>query len=214
MKGLQITCLVLAMLALTAQSIRHLYVKYFEATASVLDKYDKKPIDQDIQSAKSLAELVAQYDPLRKQADLLDAQLDKELQNIPEDKKWEHRSEFTDAHKKDYEPERKLRAAINDWESKANEIRELRIFWFFGLGLYVLGGALYFKSRWVGLSLLIAGVIEMIWWTSPSFRLGGTVAEFERLLNNRLLFSILSLALVLLAWWLRYRLVGRKTEHA
>ena len=74
---------------------------------------------------------------------------------------------------------------------------ELRYFWFSGLAFLIIGVFCYKRgSPWLGLTLLIAGFSEMIWATSPSFR-GGTQTEFDRLLTNKIIFSSLSLVLLL-----------------
>jgi hypothetical protein len=76
-----------------------------------------------------------------------------------------------------------------------------------GLGLFSVGALVYLKSPWLGLALVVPGVAEMIWWTSPNFRFMGTMPEFERLLNNKLIFTNLALALVVGAW-----IVARRIE--
>jgi hypothetical protein len=52
--------------------------------------------------------------------------------------------------------------------------------------------------EWAALALQILAFAEMIYWTSPS--LLGARAEFTRLLNYKLAFTGLSLALLLLSW--------------
>jgi cytosine/uracil/thiamine/allantoin permease len=94
----------------------------------------------------------------------------------------------------------KLREAINDWERKSNEIRELRYFWLVGF-LALLAGAWAFRrgSEWPGVALYFLAFSEMIWWTSPSFG-GGPEQEFTRLLDQKILFTVLALALLFATW--------------
>ena len=212
MKGLQKTFLILAVLTLSVQSVRHFYIKYIETTASVLDKFDEKDVEEEIEKADSLDELVAKYTPLRERKDQLDAIMEEEEKGKPEKERYDFRREFRREHKKEYEKTRKLRSAISDWEARSKEIRELRIFWAFGFGLFILGCIVYLKRQWLGMAFLIPGVIEMIWWTSPSFRMGGTVKEFERLLNNKLLFTGITFALVVMLW-LVYAYIHGKSKN-
>lgn len=211
MKGLQSTCLILAVLALSTQSVRHFYVKYFEQTASVLDRY-KEDVQKEIEQADSLDELLAKYDPAKTREDQLDNLLKEQEKAKPENEREAFRNEFRKAREKDYGTASKLRFAIQDWEAKSKEIRELRIFWAFGFGLLVLGGIVYLKSRWLGMAFVIPGVVEMIWWTSPSFHLAGAVKEFERLLNNKLVFTNVTLLLLLLAWVVAGYIDGKKSN--
>jgi hypothetical protein len=50
----------------------------------------------------------------------------------------------------------------------------------------------------LGLTLLISSFCEFIYWTSPTF-LGPNTHEFDRLLVQKLVFSIVVLALLLVA---------------
>jgi hypothetical protein len=51
-------------------------------------------------------------------------------------------------------------------------------------------------NRWFGLTLLIAAFAEFIYWTSPTF-LGANTREFDRLLGNKVAFSVVSLILLM-----------------
>ena len=63
---------------------------------------------------------------------------------------------------------------------------------------------MYWKmNRWVGMAFLAAGGTEMIWWTSPSIGWGHRIVEYERLLNNKIFFTNLSL-IVIIGTWLVY----------
>jgi len=46
MRKLRITLFVLALLALTTQATRHVYVRYLEPRISVLDKYDETDVEE------------------------------------------------------------------------------------------------------------------------------------------------------------------------
>ena len=199
MKALQITCIILVLSILLTQSGRHFYVKYLERTSSILDKY-KEDIKKEIEEAGSLEDLVTKYDPAKKRVDKLDALEEEQQKAMPEKDRETFRNEFQEQYKKEYARESELRSAILDWETKSNEIRELRIFWAFGFVLFILGCIIYLKLPWLGMAFVIPGIVEMIWWTSPSFQLSGTVREFERLLNNKIVFTNITLLLLITVW--------------
>jgi hypothetical protein len=62
------------------------------------------------------------------------------------------------------------------------------------------------KGRdWPGMAFIVPGIVEMIWWTSPSFGLAGSPLEFKRLLMNKLVFTLITLVLVIAAWVMQER---------
>ena len=201
MKALQTVVFVIAMLVLTTQAVRHVYVRFIEPRTSALDKYDLTETQKAIKSAESLDELLAQYEPARKQSDDLDLELKGLEENKTRDEIAVIREKFRDQPKEEYKRESDLKKAVQDWEEKSQEILELRVFWAFGFALLLLGTLLFTWGRdWVGMSLVIPGMIEMIWWTCPSFRFAGSPLEFDRLLINKLVFTLVTMAL-LIGWW-------------
>ncbi len=216
MKVLQIICLLVVMLVLTTQSVRHVYVMYFESTASVLHKYDKdtEELRKQIEKAGTLAELDAMYAPARKITEALDAQLRETRAQMPKDERSDFENSFRNLHEKEYQRESMLREAISDWEGRTEQIRELRVFWAFGLGIFVIGGLVYLRAPWLGMSLLIPGVVEMIWWSSPSFRFAGSPLEFERLLFNKLVFTNITLVLFIAGWLVLSALTKKRAASA
>jgi len=185
MKSLLKTLFIIAFLILITQTIRHGYQRWFRPTISVLDRFEET-LKGDIKKAKSLDELVRKYEDVHKK--VTDYEADKANPIIEPHEKREkepYKSEFT------------VKEAINDWEAKSREIHELRFYWTCGLLLVILGYLVFFKrNRWAGISLLIAGFAEIIYWTSPSFIRESSV-EFERLLTNKFIFSVLSFILLL-----------------
>jgi hypothetical protein len=184
MKALQTTLFVVTALILSTQTVRHVYVRYLEPTRSVLDSYEP-PVTADIKKANSLDELVKLYDEAYNKVKAADAQ--------PKDPT----TVSAKIEEEPYKSERLLKEAIRDWESKTKEVFELRYFWLSGAAFLIIGFLCYKKVfPWLGLTLLIAGFSEMIWATSPSFR-GGSQTEFDRLLTNKIIFSSISLVLLL-----------------
>src|SRR5215510_13656452 len=212
MRGLEKTIMILAFLALLSQTIRHAYMLWFESRESVLDKYEK-PRKGEIEAAKSLDELMRRYEPIRKQVDQLREERAK-AGNAPETEGPRGKMRpLEDTEIEPFKSEHELRQAINEWEEKANEIHELRFFWTVGLVFLILGMVIYRKlNRWLGLTLIIAGLSEFIYWTSPTF-FGGT-HEFDRLLWNKLLLTIVSLILLLLVIWFNRVFADQETSAA
>lgn len=185
MKPLLKTLAILAFVALVVQTVRHAYMLWFEPRGSVLDKYDQ-PVRSEIGSAASLDELLRRYDPVRKQVDELS--------------KTNPRPAYEQAEKEPFKTEQTLRQAITEWEEKSKEIRAIRLYCLIAAALFVLGLLAYQKlNRWLGIALLIAAFSEFIYWTSPTFI--GATREVDRLLANKLVLSIVSLALLAGVIW-------------
>ena len=186
MNALQKTLAIIALLALVSQTVRHTYLLWLEPRASVLDKYDQ-PLKNEITRAASLDELLRRYEPVRKQADSARAEAEKsgKKPGYVEERETEP-----------FKSEIALHDAISDWEQKSKEIHGLRFYWFVGLALSFIGLLIYKTfNRWLGFTLLIAGFAEFIYWTSPTF-LGASTREFDRLLVNKLAYSVISLVLL------------------
>jgi hypothetical protein len=185
MKPLLKTLAILAFVALVVQTVRHAYMLWFEPRGSVLDQYDQ-PAKSEIGSAASLDELLRQYDPVRKQVDELS--------------KTSSTPAYEQTQKEPCKTEQALRLAISEWEERSKEIRAIRFYCLVAAVLFVLGLFAYKKiNRWLGLTLLIAAFSEFIYWTSPTFI--GATREFDRLLVNKLVLSIVALALLVGAIW-------------
>jgi hypothetical protein len=189
-KALKKTLAIVALLFLTAQTIRHAYLLWFEPRGSVLDKYDQ-PLEGQISGAASLEELVKRYDQVRKEVDLARLEAAKAGKEV---------SYGDESRLEPYKSENTLRDAIKEWESKAKDIHALRFYWFIAFALFVCGFLAYKKlNRWLGLTFLIAAFSEFIYWTSPTF-VGGT-REFDKLLGNKFVFSVMSLILLVVVIW-------------
>lgn len=190
MRTFERVLLIFALLLLNVFTARHVYRRWIEPRGSVLDEF-QKPVEKTIKKAKSLESLVGEYREAKKAADSL---------------RKEHEDDNGDAWKASdiLENETQLEEAIRDWEGKKREVYELRVYCCFGL-LTILAGTLLhlYKSKWLGLGLLVTGFSEMIYWTCPSWR-GGTELEYDRLLLNKMAFSFLAIvALLGVAWLLK-----------
>ena len=198
MRRLKLIIFILAFLCLSAQLIRHVYVRWVEDQNSVLHKYEQS-VQQEIRSATSLQALEKRYAAEVKKAREEAAKAPKTRTVTAENSRGT--TEAQDPADQSMEV-LALRNAIQDWEQKSNQIRELRFYWACGLLAVALAALCHWRGfQWAAMPLLILGFLEMEWWTSPSF-LGGAQQEFTRLLDNKILFTALSLV-VLFACWLR-----------
>src|SRR3972149_8581129 len=141
MKALKLTVFLLAVLVLTTQFARHIYVRYLEPRGSVLDKFEQTETKKAIKGATSLDELVSRYDVAKKRVDELDKQKKKSEANMSRDNRDVFRDKFGDEHKEDYERESDLKRAVQEWEKRSEETYELRVFWLFGFA-FLLAGAI------------------------------------------------------------------------
>lgn len=199
MKKLQITLFLLASLVLLTQTVRHVHLYFFElsSNASALDPFESNyQIKKEVTEERSTKVLVAEFGVT--QAKIKELEKDKTKEELEELKKTE--SDL-------YEKNSRLRSEVEDRERRLREIRDLWIFCAAGLGFILLGGVFYLKQAvWMGLSLILAGFAELIWWSSPSFSGGGANAEYELLLLNKIVISLISLGLLYLAWYFQARL--------
>jgi hypothetical protein len=201
--ALQKTLAIIALLVLVSQTIRHTYLLWVEPRGSVLDRYDQ-PLKNEITAATSLDELLRRYEPVRKQVDSARAEAAKSGNKIG----YEQEKEM-----EPFKSESALHDAITDWEQKSKEIHGLRFYWFIGLALSAVGLVIYKTfNRWLGFTLLIAGFAEFIYWTSPTF-LGASTREFDRLLLNKLAYSVISLVLVVAVIFM-LDIFSQKREHS
>src|SRR5215472_1529607 len=202
MNALQKTLAIVAFLALASQTVRHAYRLWLEPRGSSLDKYDL-PLKDEIGGATSLEELLRRYDKIRKEVD----EKRQELEKVDA----KDRPYINELQTEPYKSEHALRDAITQWEKESQEIYQLRFYWLVAFVFLVLGVITYKKtSRWLGLTLLMVAFSEFIYWTSPTF-LGSGVREFDRLLLNKLVFTILSLLLLITVIW-RHGVFAEKAE--
>lgn len=193
MRTLQKVLAIVALVVLVAQSVRHTYIRWLEPRTSVLDRYER-PLKSEITAAKSLEELVARYEPLRKQAE--EARKQRQTQKGSPGVLDENELGALS-------PEYEVRLAIQDWETKAKELNGVLYYCVVGLVLLAVGIATFrWGNIWMGLALEISAFSEFIYWTSPTF-FGSAGSEFDRLLSYKLFFSVAALALLFLVVWLQ-----------
>jgi hypothetical protein len=148
-----------ALLHVTVQSFRHVFVLLVEPRTSVLDKYE--PGEREVAEAETLDALVVRYDEARTRVEAWEK--GKTPDEIHE-RQWVERKE-------PYLTAERLKAAIETWEEHHRQIRELNFYWWGGLACLLAGlGAYYRWHPLLGFAFFVIGFAEMIYWTSPTIR--------------------------------------------
>lgn len=187
MRGFQLTVLVIVLATLCAQGVHFVYYKFFYPRESILDD----ATDKQIQTAQSLDELFEEYQLSVEAFEKAEAEA---MQS-------EDRDNYQRRNNKAYQEMDKLRRAINSWETRERDYKRLWFQWIAGLFLFGGGCLLARVNRpWLGMALIVAGLSEMIWWSSPTFRSIGSEIEFDRLMNAKLLLTFVTIAIVSAAW--------------
>ena len=181
--------LFVAITALTAQTVRHAYLLWFQPQRSVLEKYNPDAQNK-IKNADSLETLEKEYALAKEKVTKADEEIKESGRKV---------NRYSD---EPFKTEKLLKTAITQWERRSEEIGKARFSWFCGLGIVLAGLLLTFKWQWFGLSFIVSGLAQMIWWVSPSFSFNEASAEYQRMLQNKFTLSLITLALILLLWFL------------
>lgn len=197
MKPVVIVTLIIAISALTAQTLRHAYLRWLQNQDSVLEKYNPTFKDK-IKNAESLESLEKEYAKTHEDVKKADEEIKKSKRNV---------NRFRD---EPFKSEKELEGAIKSWERRSEEIRKTRFFWICGLVMTVAGAILFIKFMWLGFSFIVAGLTQMIWWVSPSFHYNEASAEYHRMLENKFCLSLITLGLVIVLWFLFNKQQARK----
>lgn len=200
MKSAVIVTLIIAVSALTAQTLRHAYLRWLQNQDSVLEKYEQTFRDK-IKNADSLETLEKEYAEARKAVKKADEELKKSPRQL---------NRYTE---EPFKTERELQTAVKNWERRAEEIRKTRFFWICGLLITLAGTVLFRKWRWLGFSFIVAGLTQMIWWVSPSFSYNEASAEYHRMLANKFFLSLVTLVFVIILWFLFSKQHSRKEKE-
>lgn len=191
MRNFQIVLFVIAMVVSTTQTFRHVYVKWIEPTESALDQF-KVGTESDIANAKTIEDLV----PLFAEADRAVRAYESDSTN-PRIKTYERQTT------EPYATRKKLEDEIVSREQRTSQITQLRFYWAGGLFSILVGIWAYGRiNRWIGISGVIVGFSEMLYWTSPLVHRSWHGQEFVSLLNNKLVFSAATLVLLVGLWLL------------
>jgi hypothetical protein len=197
MKGSSLAAFVIASIILCFMGVHYTYYLLFGPQESVLNDY----LEQQIKTAESLDELVAQYEE--------SLQLVKAYESERPD--MEVLTRYQQQSVEPYASKIRLETAIDVWEKKTREYQRVWYSWTAGLILFVIGatGFVLYRS-WIPLSVHIAGLGQMIWSASPTQMIVGALVEHERLLGAKLLLSVLTFVLLMAAWYLSDQMQHRK----
>ncbi len=194
MKAFQTVMFVIAMVLATTQTMRHVYVKWIAPGDSVLDQFQSE-VESDIATARDLDDLVLLYAEAKAAVEAYEAN--------PDNPQVEpHRMRTTEP----YESEVKLKEAIERRERWQRKVGEVWFFWIAG-ALSIGIGAYVFRAvnAWLGMSGVLVGYAEMLFWTSPLLHRRFAGAEFETLLSIKLLLSAITLVTLVALWLLKAR---------
>jgi len=189
LKTIVIVMLMAAISALTAQTLRHAYLRWVQTQNSALEKYNQSLKDK-IKNADSIEALDKEYAMVQEEVKKAEEEIKKTSRKV---------NRFSD---EPFKTESELKTAIKNWEKRSEEIRKTRFFWTCGLFITIAGSILFVKWTWFGLSFIIAGLTQMIWWISPSFSFNEASAEYQRMLENKFFLSLLTLVFVMALWFL------------
>lgn len=196
MKGLQVTFLIIFSCALSMQAIRHVHVYTIGFEESILAPVEAfYEVTEEVRVEESTDELLAEYETTKEQIrQLRESDPSKELSTIrQENAELFARSEA-------------LASELKQRETIKREIRDIWIFSVAGLGLIAVGSLLYARGYgWPGISLILPGFLELIWWSAPSFTLGGAVREYDLLLMNKIVLTIIAFVLLYTLWFFAQR---------
>ena len=196
MKGLQVTFLIIFSCALSTQAIRqvHQYIYGYEESiiASAEEFFEMK---EEIKLEASTDELLAEYEASQK-----------EIRQLRESDTTKEQFQLRQENAELFARIDALRTELQQRELMARELRDIWIFSIAGFILIGLGSLLYSRGYgWVGMSLILPGFLELIFWSSPSFSLGGALQEYELLLVNKIILTIIAFVLLFGLWFVSRR---------
>jgi hypothetical protein len=202
MKGFQITFLIILSCTLSTQAIRHVHQYIYGYEESIIAPVEEFfEMKEEIRLEASTDELLAEYEVSQEAIrQLRESDSTKEL--------FQLRQENGEL----FARNSALRTELQERESMARELRDIWIFSIAGFILIGLGSLFYSRgNEWVGMSLILPGFLELTYWSSPSFSLGGALQEYELLLVNKIILTIIAFVL-LFSLWLVSRRKWKKLE--
>lgn len=208
MKALKVVLLIFGLYALlhaATQSLRHAFVAFLDPQSSIIAKLD--PVKAEISETTSQEQLVTNYQ-----------QAQAKVAAWNEGKAAEEIRQATYGDQEPHHSAELLREAIEAREQQARQLREVHFYWWTGMGCLVLAiGCWYRVDRWLGVGLLMVAFTEMLYWTSPEFRLWSAGDEFSRLVSWKLIYSVGTLAVLLGLWvglWIPMRQESERSVGA
>ena len=192
MKSTLTVLFIIAAVASSTQTFRHVYDKWLDPRESVLDEFLDET-DSSIVGAQSMEQLLDLY------REAFDAVEEYELDpNNPKLGIFQRPINMPP-----YESEYKIRSEIQSRESDEGQLFRIRFYWLCGLTSLFVGIFAFRRiNRWLGLTGIIVGFSEMLCWTSPLFSNRVFSSQFESLLNLKLSLSLVTWVLLIGLWLL------------
>jgi hypothetical protein len=191
MKALRVVLVILgiyALLHVATQSFRHAFEVLVEPRTSILTMLD--PAKEQITSTESLAELIKQYEAAKKKA--TEWKVGKTDEEIRQAEFSQEGPTYT---------VRLYRETIERWETRQRKLYEVHFYWWCGIACLVLGIVCWRRiNPWLGTAIFIVAFAEMIYWTTPEFRIWSDNEEFTRLVSWKLLYSGVTLLILVIMW--------------
>ena len=188
MKKFAASVLVIFIILLTTQFVRHAYERIFFTQESVLDKYTKTKSDISINSSLSLKELSMIYADAEKRIRVLESgKAKRKLAQYDSDDPYEKKTV--------------IKEMITLREKNNRMLTEIIFYWVAGLILIACGSLAYLKfNQWTGAALVVSGFTAMTWKLGPLFFMSATVPESAFVLTVKLVCTLITLG-VLTAYW-------------
>lgn len=199
MKGLQVTFLIILSCMLSTQAVRHVHQYIFGYEESIIASVEEfSEMKKEIRLEASTNDLLAEYEASQK-----------EMRQLRESDKLVAPHELRRLNPELFARSNALRKELQQRESMARELRDIWIFSIAGFILIGLGSLLYSRGySWIAMSLILPGFLELIYWSSPSFSLGGALQEYELLLVNKIILTVIAFVLLYWLWlvsWLKWK---------
>lgn len=189
MKKFSASVLVIFIILLTTQFVRHAYERIFFTQESVLDRYSKAKSDITINSSLSLKELSMIYADAEKRIRVLESgKAKRKLAQYDSDDP--------------YEKKNVIKEMISVREKNNRLLTEIIFYWVTGLILIACGSLAYLKfNQWTGAALVVSGFTAMTWILGPLFFMKGSVPESSLVLTVKLICTLITLGVVIAYWY-------------
>ena len=196
MKALQVTFLLILGCLFSTQAIRHVHVYTIGFEESIVDPaaafYE---VTEQVRMEESTEELLAEYESTSEQ-----------IEELRKAGAVEDQFSLRQGNMELFARHDALASELRQRENVTREIRDLWIFSIAGLVLIGIGSILYTRGlEWTGMSLILPGFLELSWWSAPSFTLGGAVREYDVLLMNKIVLTIVAFVLLYSLWFFAQR---------
>lgn len=189
MKKFAASVLVIFIILLTTQFVRHAYERIFFTQESVLDRYTKAKSDITINGSLSLKELSMIYADAEKRIRVLESgKARKKLAQYDSDDP--------------YEKKNLIKEMITVREKDNRMLTEIIFYWVSGLILIGCGSLAYLKfNQWTGAALVVSGFTAMTWKLGPLFFMNGTVPDSTMILTVKLVCTLITLGVITAYWY-------------